>query len=174
MDNQQLTEITREALKDQNVMQVVFRTCYQYDSLIKEAFQGDYNVLPERIFPVAAADGKAVSIVEFKVERNGAGKTYSFLFTFGPEGLEVRLFRPGNSNTDLRLFGDVFPSALAMAAGRLPAGPILKDTAVTGEIKPEGWEERWQWTDKDGGAAATLITFSASPGQGVVFSIKAA
>lgn len=105
--------------------------------------------------------------------RNGKEKIYSLAFTFTTEGLSLQFFRPGGSNTDLQLFHDVYTAALCVAAARLPGGePLLKDTLVAGEIKPEGWDEKWQWMDEQGNTAEVLVNFTSGPAGGVGYSVK--
>ena len=103
MTPEYLIEQTQIALGNQEILGIVFNKCFQYDNLIKEEFNGNYDVLPETIYPYQISEQQMVSIVKVKVTRDSCEKLYSLLFIFSSEGLSINLTHPGHSNVDLRL-----------------------------------------------------------------------
>ena len=71
VNGQQLADLTRRALSDQDVVQNLIIQAYRHDELIGEAIKGDYNLQPEKIVPWRPGDGKAVAVVSAKVGRGG-------------------------------------------------------------------------------------------------------
>jgi len=175
MTHEQLIELTRGALANQNIMQLIFNQIFKYDCNIKEEFKGDYNILPEMIYPCQIAGDVVISTVKMKTQRDGTDKYYSFLFFFTSQGIDIKISHPGSSNTDPLLFRDIFPAAAGMAAGQLGSDIVyLKETAVVGDITPSGWTERWQWISGEGKTTETDVSFSSEAGAGVSYSLKAA
>jgi hypothetical protein len=174
----ELIELTQRALADQQVLQVAFKQSFQYDCAIGEQFSGNYNMLPGALYPYPEQYADAVCVVKMQVERDGREKTYAFMFFFSADGLSLKLSHPGDSHANPQLFHDMYPAALAAASARMePASTsdiYLKDTQVTREPTPDGWQENWHWIDQDGTQASTLITLRTAGGDGVHYVIESA
>ena len=175
MTPEYLVQQTQSALSDQSVLQILFHKCFEYDSWIKEEFQGNYDILPETIYPFQITPASMVSIVKIRATRDGRQKLYSFLFVFAEQGLTINLTHPGESNSDPVLFRDIYSLARASASAQLASEEIiLKDTIVVGSVAETGWSERWIWISRVGQTTQTEISFSATVGKGIVFNLKAA
>lgn len=176
MNSEKLIQMTQNALTDQEILSLIFNQCFQYDKMINESFNGDYSIIPELIFPIDISHNSAVALVRVKIERNKNEKMYSFIFNYNTQGLSVELIYPGNTNADVILFNDVYPSALSQAAGLLSGDKlVLKETILDEPPSETGWSETWVWINETGEVAKTKINFNSGTGVGgVIYSVKQA
>ena len=176
MNATELIELTQRAVADQQVLEVAFKQSFQYDCAIGEQFSGNYNLRPGAIYAYPEP-GSVFSVVKMQVERDGREKTYAFMLFFAEDGLSIKLSHPGNSHANPQLFKDLYPAALAAAAGRMQppstSDIYLAETQITREPTADGWEETWHWIDQDRTRASTHIRLHSVGGDGVHFVIQA-
>ncbi len=172
--NQELIEMTENALQAEDVLKHVVYQAYTHDGKIGEAVKGNYEIKPELIIPWRVSDNDSVSVVKVKTTKGKTVKMYTFAFIFSAEGLQTLLLYPGGSNADPALFSDIFAPAKGYAQTALNADEVnIKDTKVLGKIRPSGWDEEWLWVNDKGKTYAMKIAFSTgAPGQGTVWNIK--
>lgn len=174
--NQNLVEMTRNALQVEDVLEKVVYLAYTHDGKIGEAVKGNYEILPETIIPWSISDENSVSVVKVKTSKGGSAKMYTFAFIFSDEGLQLLLLYPGGSNADPTLFSDVLVTARGVAQAALSSQEVnIKDTRVLGQITPAGWAEEWLWVNEKGENYKMEIGFSTgAPGQGTDWDIRGA
>lgn len=174
--NNELIQMTQNALQVEEVLKRVVYQAYTHDGKIGEAVKGQYQIQPELIIPWRVSDGSSVSVVKVKTTKGKMEKMYTFAFIFSAEGLQTLLLYPGGSNTDPALFSDVFGPAKGYAQAALKSEEVnIKDTKVVGQIRPSGWDEEWLWVNKGGKTYTMNIAFSTGvPGAGTAWNIKGA
>lgn len=174
--NQNLIDMTEQALQVEDVLKSVVYQAYAHDGKIGEAVKGDYEIKPETIIPWRVSENSSVSVVKVRTSKGNSVTMYTFAFIFTDEGLQTLLLYPGGSNADPALFSDVFAPAKGFAQAALNCEEVnIKDTRVVGQIRPNGWDEEWLWVNEEGKTYSMKIGFSTgAPGQGTVWDIKGA
>lgn len=130
MDNNEIITEVQGVLQNQGFMQLVFQNIYAYDESIGIAVSGeggDYNIVPTLIFPIGANENNDMfALVQFDTSRAGNDLRYTGLVSITSTQMNFQVLYPGSSNTDFRLFNDLFP----VVSGRAGEGAILSATSI--------------------------------------------
>ncbi len=169
MQNTEIISLVQWVLADQGFMQIVFQNIYSYDNAIGIAFQWDYSILPKNIYPIGQDEaGNVYAMVTFDTTRNSISIGYAWVILFTQDQTSFQILYPGSSNTDYRLFNDIY----GVAIGIVWEWSVLANTKIVGEIGSSGWKEEWEFILPDTTRVTKIFEFSTDPAGGTSWAMK--